>query len=337
MARVLQTRACDARRGIECLYPPAKPSCFILCEGDNNIFPVGDGILSYSSPQWSAYLPDIQARGADDTSLSLGLDIPSISSSFNDNQLAITWFTAPDTWKIRYPQAEHNSFHTIDLKRHIATIHQWLTEWVEKGSNQFIHARLYRTRFPRCIQDAYMSLSCYLHKTASNEQFVFQIIEDRAKQLLAEHGINTVDSLPENTSTRSASLDSLEHIARVQALLIYQALGLYDGDIRLRHLAENHIPVLNSWIQQMVEHSSQAQGRPAGYQGGMMFTTRQGVWEAQSALAWEKLCSEVDVGLTQLAEADKLFTEVAPGDVNDFTKLILEVTFGTERMERWGV
>jgi len=42
----------------------------------------------------------------------------------------------------------------------------------------------------------------------------------------------------------------------------------------------------------------------------MAFTTGKGVWEAQPALAWEKLCSEVNVGLIQMAEADKLFTKV---------------------------
>ena len=66
-----------------------------------------------------------------------------------------------------------------------------------------------------------------------------------------------------------------------------------------------------------------------------MITTRQGVWEAQSARVWEKVCSEVNVGLMQVAEADKLFIEVTPADVDDFTMLILQATFGEERMERW--
>ncbi|KAK9355882.1 hypothetical protein V1523DRAFT_403749 [Lipomyces doorenjongii] len=413
MARVLETKACNAcamakrrcgkqtpdclrcrRRGIECTYPPTKPTCFVLCGGDDT-FPVEHDILPYN-PQLSAYSPGIQTRGADDARLSLGLDFPGLSSGLVDNQLTSCWFTSLETWKInRFPQAEQNLSGIIDLKRHIITIHRWLTQWVEKGSNPFIHSRLYRNRFPRCVQDAYTALSCYLHKTASNEQTIFQIIADRAQQLV-ENGIPSADSSLENISTSSLTLDSLEHIARVQALLVYQVLGLYDGDIRLRHLAETHIPVLNSWMQQMVEHASQAvclggsiissaheqtavgfglsdiahcenllwyswilaesirrtwviasgiqaiylmikQGGEVPCQGGMMFTTRQGVWEAQSALAWEKLCSEVNVGLIQMAEADKLFTEVAPEDVNDFSKVILEATFGVERMERWGV
>jgi hypothetical protein len=276
-------------------------------------------------------------------------------------------------------------------------IHRWLADWVETGSNPFIHSRLYRTRFPRCIQDAYTALSCYLHKTASNEQSIFQIIEDRAKELLAEHHMPSTDSFLSNISntSSSATLDPLEHLARVQSLLIYQVICLYDGDIRLRHVAESHIPVLNSWTQQMVDHASHAvclggsvissgqeqtvvgfglsdvaqcenllwyswviaesirrtwlvasgiqgtylvmqQGRTIPCQGGMMFTTRKGVWEAQSARAWEKLCSEVNVGLMQVAETDKLLTEVAPDDVDDFAMLVLRATFSEERLDRWG-
>ena len=68
-----------------------------------------------------------------------------------------------------------------------------------------------------------------------------------------------------------------------------------------------------------------------------MLATRQGFREAQSAVAWEKLCSEVHVGLMQMGEADRFFAEVALEEVNEFTKAILEVTYGRERMERWGV
>ena len=239
-----------------------------------------------------------------------------------------------------------------------------------------------------------MALSCYLNKTEANEQTVFQIIENQATELVAKYSIPSADSSQEN-SMSSIALDSLEHIARVHALLVYQFLGLYDGDIRLRHLAETYIPVLNRWMREMVQHTSQAaclggsvissiyeqtaaglgtfyspdgenllwyawivaesvrrtwvisagiqviflvlrQGGAVPCQGGMMFTTRQGVWEAQSAVAWGKLCSEVQVGLMQMAEADRLFTEAAAEEVNEFTKAVLEINFGRERMERWG-
>jgi hypothetical protein len=75
--------------------------------------------------------------------------------------------------------------------------------------------------------------------------------------LVAKYSIPSADSSEEN-GMGSITLDSLERIARVHALLVYQFLGLYDGDIRLRHLSETYIPVLNRWMREMVQHTSQA-------------------------------------------------------------------------------
>ncbi|TVY18544.1 Transcription factor gsfR2 [Lachnellula arida] len=374
--------------------PPKKPNSFVLCREDT------PSVESEYSPdrsfQVSAHSSGLHTGGAGDTTLSLGLglDFPGLSSTLFDNQLASSWFDSVKTWQVLFPTADQGSLSIPDLKRFIARIFRWLAEWVEKGSNPFIHATLYRTRFPRCIQDAYTTLSCYFHKTLSNEQIAFRIIEDRAKDLLAEYGIPLVD--PSNNITTSIHLEPFEHVARVHALLVYQILGLYDGDIRLRHLSETYMPVLNSWIQEMVSHAShntclggyvnssaheqtldsfssscRSQGESLLWhswiltesarrtsvvsfgiqavflalqqrggipcQGGMMVTTRQGVWEAQSSVAWEKMCLEVDVGLMQMAEANRLFTDFAPNDIDEFTKAALEVAFGKERMERWGV
>ena len=385
-------------RGTKCTYPIAKTSCFLLCGTlGNDTFPVDHDIFPSRTAQPLSYPPGFQSKVVDHSRLSLDLDLSDLPGDLVDKRPYSSWFTSPETWKIdRFLQIDYNSFAAMGVKRLMITINRWLTEWVEKGSNPFIHPRLYRNRFPRCVQDAYTALSCYLHRTASNEQTVFRIIEDRVEQLVAEHSILSEDFFSGKVDSRSVTFDSLEHLARVQALLVYQALCLYDGDIRLRHVAEKQIPVLNSWMEQMVEHASHAiclggsvissaheqttvnstlsgiahcenllwyswilaesirrtwlvaSGIQGGYlvikqcraipcQGGMMFTTRQGVWEAQSAWAWEKLCSEVNVGLMQAAETDNLFEEVAPEDVDDFTVLILRASFGEERMERWGI
>jgi hypothetical protein len=290
------------------------------------------------------------------------------------------------------PTADQNSAVIPDLKGFVATIFRWLAEWVEKGSNYFIHAVLYRTRFPHCVQDAYAALSCYFHKTPLNEQVAIRIIEDRAKSLIAEYSSPLEDTI--NITLISIPLDPFEHIARVHALLIYQIIGLYDGDIRLRHLAETYIPVLNGWMQEMIHHASRAaclggylassapeqalDGFSSSYssqrenllwhswvltesarrswvvgsgvqaifravqqramfpcQGGMMVTTRHGIWEAPSSVAWDKICSEVDVGLMQMADTERLFMDMVPTEVNEFTKAVLQMVFGKEKMERW--
>lgn len=186
--------------------------------------------------------------------------------------------------------------------------------------------------------------------------------------------------------------DSLKDLVHVQALLIYQVLYLYNGDICLRRVAESNIPVLYSWMEQMIEYARHevslgvslissyheweaadlrtsghhgnlfwyswilvecirrtwlvASGIQGAYlvikhrraipcQGGVMFTTRQEVWEAQLARSWETICSEVKVGLMQVADTARLFVEVSPANVDDFAMLILQATFGEERVEIW--
>lgn len=414
MAGALETKACEAcatakrkcgkqtphcvrctRRGIECTYPRSKPSSFVLCDGED-IFPNDHEIVLPYSTSLFSYSPAFQPERTRDARPCLGLDLPEFSIGPFEHQLASSWFENLETWNIyRFPKAERNTYSILDLNRHLAKIHRWLTEWVEKGSNPFIHSRLYRTRFPRWVQDAYTTLTCYIQKTESNEQIVFQIIEDRATQLLAEHGILLRNLSPENVNPSSSALDPLEHLARVQALLIYQVIGLYDGNIRLRHLAESYTAVLNRWMRLMVQQASQAaclgfsiissthdqtaigfsftdvahsesqlwyswilaesirrtwlvtsgihgiyvaiqKGGVAGAcLGGMMFTTRQGIWEAQSAPSWEKLCSEVNVGLMHLNETDRLFTETAPEDIDEFSRVTLEVVFGVDKLQRW--
>lgn len=361
-------------RGIECTYPPTKPGPFNLIEGENT-FSVGQDVSTFTSLLF-ANSPDL-VRGSD-AGLSPRLDL-SLAQSIAGAQPASSWFTSSEAWKVDpSPEVTGDALCIMDIKYHIQNIHRWLKQWVAKGSNPFIHTRLYQTRFPQCIQDAYMALSCYFSKTDLNELMVFRIIEDRARRLVEDDLTGSLLGTP---------LDTHEHLARVQALSMYQAICLYDGNIRLRHLAEGYIPVLNSWIRDMIDHASQAPclGRmvmsslyedtaiepssenllwyswilaesirrtsmlaasiqsiylihrdgTASCYGSMMFTTRQGAWDVDSAYAWEKMCSEVNVGFVQLAEAPSLLTKAAPDDVDEFAKTMLSIICGAGRVNRW--
>ncbi|KAI9711558.1 MAG: hypothetical protein M1820_002123 [Bogoriella megaspora] len=322
---------------------------------------------------------------------SIGHDFVGLSIGPPDSRSASWWFISPDTWTIDDAPEElkKRPRSAVELTHTMAKIHRWLAQWVDGDSNPFIHHQLYRHRFPQSVQDAYMVLSCYLHRKPSNEQAIFRIVQDRARQLVEQDTLSAHSQLGTVIIT-SATLDPLEHLARSHALLIYQLISLYDGNIRLRCIAESHVPVLDDWMRQAVDRASRSgnlgsflvspSNTEAAYRdvpweklvwhswiiaeslrrtwlvasavqgvymtsqdglahclGGMMFTSRQGFWEATSALAWQKRCSEVYGGLIRLTETDKLFTFIAPEDLDDFAKVILEVTFGMEQMERWGV
>jgi len=268
---------------------------------------------------------------------------------------------------VPFPQPEGITLRSSDLKRHISELNRWLKQWVDTGSNPFIHKRLYQIRFPRCIQDAYMALSCYFKKTPSNEQVIARITEDNATQLLQDYTVSTEEPKPaQHIGMAPNPIDCLEYVARVQALLVYQFLGLYDGDIRMRYLALSRIPALYSWVQQLLAHFAQTTqlgstlGSPASRdegslacgvqaqyvmlqqsgtilcQSNIMYTPRKGAWEADSSLAWEKVSSNADLTLVQIADSRQVFTSLGPDHVDDFTMLILEMRSGIDQVKRWG-
>lgn len=418
---------CRVRR-VKCTYPPVRPTNWVLYQPEGE---PDSGVLLGSSDQSSSSssspvansLAPSQIHSEDTIENALQLEAqpvkdlgqdtyPRLIELCSDNLrssglvedgartlqtdsvslslLKSAWFLTPDTWLV--DPSEVNSQTRIShkvLMRFVRRLQALVSDWVLKGSSPLFHARLYKGRFPRLTQDSYTALAAYLTKTAHTEDMVVCIIADRFQQLEQEEC---------EASSSSKKLDTFEHMARVHALLVLVVIGLFDGNIRLRHLAEQQIPLLMRWNVAMLESARVAAdngqlllqnllddnlcllrpdqqvlmndqsealwqawilaesvrrtwlvvcGVESSYDvlqkgkvhchGGLMFTTRNGVWEARSAWAWTKLCAERDVGFMRRGQTQRLFGEQTPDEVDEFGKIMLEVTFGTERVERWGM
>ncbi|KAL6886756.1 hypothetical protein GGI43DRAFT_275939 [Trichoderma evansii] len=373
------------RLDLECIYPAAKPGSYAITSWDTAA-ETDDGISGSSASASSQQQYACPAAPGGVFGITSALDFADWTVHLVDENHASSSFTAYETWAFHLPpQPDVGLFNHRNLQHYISVLNEWLSEWVLKGSNPFVHAQLYRTRFPKCAQDAYSALTCYLNKTRSNTSIVMHLLEEKCWDLVTQTDIPQPHSPFHNN--RSA-IDALEKLAKVQSLLIYQVIGLFDGDIRLRYLAEKRIALLNRWMNEMVEDARRTscsgsilvsadvntesdmadaqsalwyswilsesirrtwiiasgvqgiylymqQGFNGSCQGGMMFTPRQGVWEAQSASAWDKLYSESDARLTKITELDKLLTEDGPNNVDSFAKVVLMVTLGTERVAEW--
>jgi hypothetical protein len=239
---------CKSRR-LQCHYPAKQPSNFVPYEDEAPA--VESSVVSFNNTYIHSSYPDLgeQRHRIHKTLFDWGP--PRVFAPVYKNQTN-WWFASPDTWSLDCwergrPQV---SFSTAGFNRILAEMHRWLAQWVNNGSNPFIHEELYKYRFPRCIQDAYTTLTCYLHKSPADEVKINRIIEERAKELVEQEAI-----YKESWIDDSNTFDSLEQLARAQALLIYQLIGLHDGNIRLRYLAEMHIPVLNQCIQRLVDQA----------------------------------------------------------------------------------
>lgn len=93
------------------------------------------------------------------------------------------------------------------------------------------------------------------------------LVEERVRQLLKDQPVG----LSDDSKDGHGSLSTLEHMARVHALHIYQTIGLFDGSIRLRHVAETQIPTLNTWLRQLLSSAqAEAAGGPEVFVGSLL-------------------------------------------------------------------
>lgn len=148
------------------------------------------------------------------------------------------WFHTPETWLIDQvpgsiklsPPSDH------DLAIALDKIRSWLVRWTAGEANPLFHPEIYHYRLPECLQDAFMAWMSYQSGTKLNEETILRIISDKARALVAHH------------NNAKMVVDSLEHLARAQSLLVYQIIGLYGNDASLHSIAEMHIPILSQWI-----------------------------------------------------------------------------------------
>ena len=174
----------------------------------------------------------------------------------NDIQATTSsWFLRTETWAIdhSYPDPHDSpSIRLSDLKRFIQTVRRWLLHWIRENHCPFMHGQLYTDLgLPLCLLDAYAAVIVYQSKNEKNEEVIMSIIEEKANKLL-----NQQLSLADSDVEGMPPLRTAEHLARVQALFIYQFIRLFDGDIQQRAQAERHIPTLIEWNSKLWESAN---------------------------------------------------------------------------------
>lgn len=287
-----------------------------------------------------------------------GTDVNIGRQLMGTTQNGMRWFLEPETWSIEHGDKDGPLISTSIFKDFLKGVQGMLRQWVREGSNGFIHAKLYRTGLPQCLQDAYTTLTAYISRTPATEELVLQIAEDRATALMAQ-------TLP----IEDLQANLMAHLARVQALFIYQVIGLMDGCIRQRVLAEGRIHTFHIWIGDMWQAAGAYQaslhfGHPlagddtsnhnagaalwsawlltesvrrtflvtvftlnvykmlkdgwTACRGGVMVTARKGLWEAKSASKWLELCASKDPLLVSSISGQSLFAREQMEDIDEF-------------------
>ncbi|KAI0971440.1 hypothetical protein F4678DRAFT_84561 [Xylaria arbuscula] len=183
----------------------------------------------------------------------------------SDGQVSLrdSWFLAPETWIAEFTEPPPATLRETErsLKQYIEQVQLWMRQWVTEGHSPLHHRELYSFHMPRHTQDAFSAMATYMGKTQANEPMVRQILEDRVSQLLQDQAVEA--SLPISASGDRLSI--FDHLSRVQSLLCYQLIRLYDGDIRMRGQAETLIPTLFLWNKQMLESAKESLRHPENF------------------------------------------------------------------------
>ncbi|KAI0525854.1 hypothetical protein F5B22DRAFT_256519 [Xylaria bambusicola] len=280
--QVPRCRRC-VEKGLHCAYlPPRRPELSPTTAGaewpplhsddtalrlDGSLLAASDVPNPLTMPGGSAF-EFIQMAEADLEGLELPTDFgpsrrsqPIIPSDNGQVSLRDVWFLAPETWIAEFTEPPPTTLRETEksLKQYIESVQSWMRQWVTEGHSPLHHRELYSFHMPRHTQDAYTAMATYMGKTQGNQATVRQILEDRVSQLLQDQVVAA--SLGTEASNGSG-LSIFAHVSRVQSLLCYQLIRLYDGDIRMRGQAETLIPTMYLWNKQMLESAKGSLGRP---------------------------------------------------------------------------
>ena len=101
----------------------------------------------------------------------------------NESPCPWSWLLEDSTWTLQHCAPDPVSTSFIDLEPFIADVEAMLKDWVTKGHNSFIHARLYEKGMPDCLQDAFTMFAAYTARprTASVNETLLRIAETRMR------------------------------------------------------------------------------------------------------------------------------------------------------------
>ncbi|KAL7786550.1 hypothetical protein V8C43DRAFT_132171 [Trichoderma afarasin] len=166
--------------------------------------------------------------------------------------LSNPWFLSPSSWVITDNAGSvrpRGCFNEEALRQFPEHAMAWLKQWSVKGHCPFIHLNQQKTfnGFPDCLQDAYTVTAAYTNSTPATKQLALRILQSRAAQL--------VSNFKDARSLEDLVFGPMTALSRLQALLVYTIVGLFDGDIRARGQAENNLDVLTSWATDLWERT----------------------------------------------------------------------------------
>lgn len=105
--------------------------------------------------------------------------------------------------------------------------------FAQTSSTLYIHRYLYKDNMPGWMLQAFSMCLLYTNQTASNRAVVLRVLHENVLDLKA--------------TASNTALTPQEKLARVHALMFYQTIRMFDGDVTLGQQADDDMALLESW------------------------------------------------------------------------------------------
>lgn len=178
-------------------------------------------------PQSDATQESGSALLVSDTASPFSLD-EGWATLLDDAWLTSSPFLAIPTWPDNYVP-EITVIDSWSTKQLLREIKKYPQMFARSQENAFIHNRLYDSHLPEVIQDAFTVASSYYNRTTETGDLIFRILEAKSTNLVKQ--VN-----------RQGSFEQV--LATTQAMMLFQIIQLFDGDIRQRSIAEDNAKAL---------------------------------------------------------------------------------------------
>lgn len=219
-------------KGLRCLYKSA-PSDSADMQGEAPVTLSNDDLIGA--------IPAMDAMFLDHSDFQpVPMSLPALDVADSNNSLTVDdhFFAEFDNFLASNTPLPHQ-IGVMDRSRIRFLVRQLKTypsSMVQRGRAPFIHPQAYYPLMPQSLQDVVSASALYLSKNEQNETMVWEIFSAKVAQLIEPRGSWSVS----------------EHLSCLQALIIYQIIRLFDGDIRQRADAEKNEDILVDWTERLV-------------------------------------------------------------------------------------
>ncbi|KAH7024799.1 uncharacterized protein B0I36DRAFT_332050 [Microdochium trichocladiopsis] len=122
----------------------------------------------------------------------------------------------------------------------VSVVKSFCPSFAQNSCTPFLHKELYQSFMPGCVLKAWTTCSQYTNGTATNRGMVLRVLHEN------------VADLHETADSRNV-MTSMERLGRLHALIFYQVIRMFDGDITLGSDAAGDMTVLEAWATDLLK------------------------------------------------------------------------------------